>query len=118
MHLPLGFSAGAATHLHHRTRLVERPLEHSLRRAVAPGSGLRSSLGGTRSWILNRLLLAPAESMFMNAFPPIDPLDDKKIDPDTADMENILLKFMEIGALAVKEIIASVHWLSVVCSIH
>ena len=56
--------------------------------------------------------------MFMNAFPPIDPLDDKKIDPDTADMENILLKFMEIGALAVKEIIASVHWLSVVCSIH
>ena len=54
----------------------------------------------------------------MNAFPPIDPLDDKKIDPDTADMENILLKFMEIGALAVKEIIASVHWLSVVCLIH
>ena len=33
----------------------------------------------------------------MNAFPPIDPLDDKKIDPDTADKENILLKFMEIG---------------------
>merc|ERR1711907_34268 len=39
------------------------------------------------------------KTMFMNAFPPIDPLDDKKMDVDSVGVEDVLLKFMKIADL-------------------
>ena len=42
--------------------------------------------------------------MFVNAFPPIDPLDDKEPDVDTADLENleIMLKFLNVADQHIK----------------
>ena len=40
--------------------------------------------------------------MFVNAFPPIDPLDDKEPDVDTADLENLMLKFLNVADQHIK----------------
>lgn len=42
------------------------------------------------------------KAMFINAFPPIDPLDDKVVDPDTADIEGLLLGFLDVADKHVK----------------
>ena len=37
------------------------------------------------------------KTMFINAFPPIDPLDDKAVDADTVDLENLMLGFLNVA---------------------
>ena len=37
------------------------------------------------------------KAMFVNAFPPIDPLDDKAADPDTADIEHLATEFLKVA---------------------
>merc|ERR1719263_497606 len=37
------------------------------------------------------------KAMFMNSFPAIDPLDDKMVDPDDADIEGLLLGFLKVA---------------------
>jgi hypothetical protein len=42
------------------------------------------------------------KAMFMNAFPPIDPLDDKTVDPDTADIEHLATEFLKVADSHIK----------------
>ena len=37
------------------------------------------------------------KAMFVNAFPPIDPLDDKATDPDTTDIEHLATEFLKVA---------------------
>ena len=37
------------------------------------------------------------KAMVMSAFPPIDPLDDKMVDADTADLEALMLGFLNVS---------------------
>ena len=42
------------------------------------------------------------KAMFINAFPPIDPLDDKMVDADTVDLEALLLGFLGVADQHIK----------------
>merc|ERR1711871_986430 len=42
------------------------------------------------------------KAMFISAFPPIDPLDDKMVDADTADLEALMLGFLGVADMHIK----------------
>jgi hypothetical protein len=42
------------------------------------------------------------KAMILNAFPPIDPLDDKKIDVNNFDLERLLLSFLDVADSHIK----------------